>query len=134
MARQTIIETPFVTMWYHPEKGVVHHQIHKFIAGPPFRELLLTGSDLIRKHQARKWLSDDRENSALRQDDFEWSETEWAPLTAKAGWRYWAIVQPGKVLGQVAMQRLKDKYGKLGVTTQLFTDPIAAMNWLETQP
>ena len=134
MPTQTIIQNATFTLWYHPEKKIVHHQIHKFIAGPPFRELLLAGTELMKKHQATKWLSDDRSNSALKQDDLEWSETEWAPQTAKAGWRYWAIVQPGQILGQVAMQRLKDKYAGLGVTAQIFTDPTEAMAWLEKQP
>jgi hypothetical protein len=133
MPKQTIIENPFATLWYYPEKNIIHHQIHKFIAGAPFRELLTTGMELLRKKQAKKWLSDDRSNSALRQDDLEWSETEWAPISAKAGWKYWAIVQPEKVLGQIAMDRLMEKYSKLGVTAKVFTDPVAAMTWLEKQ-
>src|SRR3954471_6951500 len=115
MPSQTIINNAFVTLWYHPEKKIVHHQLHKFIAGPPFRELLMKGTELLKNNQAQKWLSDDRSNSALRQDDLEWSETDWAPVTAKAGWKFWAIVQPEKVLAQVALERLTAKYAKLGV-------------------
>ncbi len=133
MPTQTIIQNTFFTLWYHPEKKIVHHQIHKFLAGPPFRELLLSGTELLKKHHATKWLSDDRSNSALKQDDLEWSETDWAPATAKAGWKFWAIVQPDKVLGQVAMQRLTEKYARLGVTAQVFGDPMSAMNWLDKQ-
>jgi hypothetical protein len=133
MPTQTIVQNSFFTLWYHPEKKVVHHQLHKFIAGAPFRELLMSGTDLMRKNGATKWLSDDRSNSALRQDDLEWSETDWAPATAKAGWKFWAIVQPEKVLGQVAMQRLTEKYSKLGVTARVFSDPASAMSWLEKQ-
>jgi len=133
MPSQTIINNPFVTLWYHPEKRIVHHQIHKFIAGQPFRELLMKGTELLKNNQAQKWLSDDRSNSALRQDDIEWSETDWAPATAKAGWKYWAIVQPEKVLGQVALERLSAKYARLGVNAKVFSDPNAAMAWLEKQ-
>jgi hypothetical protein len=133
MPTQTIVQNTFFTLWYHPEKKIVHHQLHKFIAGAPFRELLMSGTDLIKKNGAMKWLSDDRSNSALRQDDLEWSETDWAPATAKAGWKFWAIVQPDKILGQVAMQRLTEKYAKLGVTARVFGDPVSAMSWLEKQ-
>ena len=133
MPTQTIVQNSFFTLWYHPEKKIVHHQLHKFIAGGPFRELLMSGTDLIKKNAATKWLSDDRSNSALRQDDLEWSETEWAPVTAKSGWKFWAIVQPDKILGQVAMQRLTEKYAKLGVTARVFGDPGSAMSWLEKQ-
>jgi len=133
MPTQTIVQNTFFTLWYHPEKKIVHHQLHKFIAGAPFRELLMSGTDLIKKNGAAKWLSDDRSNSALRQDDLEWSEIDWAPVTAKAGWKFWAIVQPDKILGQVAMQRLTEKYAKLGVTARVFGDPVSAMSWLEKQ-
>ena len=133
MPTQTIVQNSFFTLWYHPEKKIVHHQLHKFIAGAPFRELLMSGTDLIKKNAATKWLSDDRSNSALRQDDLEWSETEWAPVTAKSGWKFWAIVQPDKILGQVAMQRLTEKYATLGVTARVFGDPVSAMSWLEKQ-
>jgi hypothetical protein len=133
MPSQTIIDNPFVTLWFHPEKRIVHHQIHKFVAGAPFREMLLAGTELMKKRQAQKWLSDDRSNSALRKEDLDWSEVEWAPATAKAGWKYWAIVQPEKILAMVAMERLTEKYASLGVTAKIFTDPVSAMNWLEKQ-
>lgn len=133
MPTQTILQNTNFTLWYHPEKKIVHHQLHKFIAGQAFRELLMSGTDLMKKNGATKWLSDDRSNSALRQDDLEWSEVEWAPVTAKAGWKFWAIVQPDKILGQVAMQRLTEKYAKLGVMAKVFGDPASAMSWLEKQ-
>jgi hypothetical protein len=133
MPTQVIIDNPYVTMWYYPEKKILHHKIHKFIFGDQFQEMLLSGTEVLRKNLAQKWLSDDRNNSVLKQEDLEWSEAQWAPLTAKAGWKYWAIVQPDKVLGQLAMQRLTDKYAPLGVTAKVFTDPAAAMSWLEMQ-
>jgi len=37
MPTQTIVQNSFFTLWYHPEKKIVHHQLHKFIAGVPFR-------------------------------------------------------------------------------------------------
>jgi hypothetical protein len=33
MQSQVIIDNPYVTMWYHPAKKIVHHKIHKFIFG-----------------------------------------------------------------------------------------------------
>lgn len=129
----TVVQNPSVTLWYHPDKKIVHHQIHKFVTGAEFREFLLAGTELLRKHLARKWLSDDRANMVLGKADLEWSETEWAPQAARAGWRYWAIVKPEKVLATVAMERLVTKYAVLGITASFFTDPRDAMTWLEKQ-
>ena len=54
MAAVVIIDNPFATLWYHPEKRIVHHRIHQFISGKAFRDLLLTGTDVLTKHQATK--------------------------------------------------------------------------------
>ena len=129
----TVLDNPYVTVWYHPEKKVVHHQIHKFIAGKEFRDFLMAGHAVLKKNAATKWLSDDRGNMVLGKADLDWSETEWAPKTAGAGWKFWAIVKPEKVLATVAMERLAHKYAFLGVTAKFFTDPREAMYWLEKQ-
>ena len=129
----TVLETPSVTLWYHPETRIVHHEIRRFISGQDFRNLLTAGSDVLRKHGARKWLSDDRGQWVLAKDDVAWSETMWAPAAVKAGWKYWAIVRADKVLAQVAMDQLAAKYGALGVQARFFSDPKDAMAWLEKQ-
>src|SRR5262245_33432777 len=69
MAAVVVIDNPFATLWYHPEKRIVHHRIHQFISGNAFRELLLTGTEILTKNQATKWLSDDRMNAVLRPED-----------------------------------------------------------------
>jgi hypothetical protein len=129
----TVLQTPSVTLYYHSDAKIVHHEIRRFVTGKDFRDLLSAGSDVLRKHQARKWLSDDRGQWALAKEDLAWSETQWAPAVAKAGWKYWAIVRAEKVLAQVAMEQLAAKYGKLGVTAKFFTDPREARTWLEQQ-
>ena len=133
MATQTILDNPYATLWFHPEQGIVHHQIHQFISGAVFRELLMAGTDVLQKHGATKWLSDDRSNSVLRPEDVEWSHQHWFPQTALAGWKFWAIVRPEKMVGQVTMKGLAATYGKYGITSKSFTDPKDAMWWLESQ-
>jgi hypothetical protein len=129
----TIIDNPFVTLWFHPEIGVVHHQIHQFISGSMFREFLLAGTDVLIKNKATKWLSDDRANAVLRPEDVDWSHHHWFPKTALAGWKYWAIVRPEKTVGQVTMKGLADEYGKYGITSKSFANPDDAMLWLASQ-
>src|SRR5262245_42169579 len=134
MAAVVVIDNPFATLWYHPEKRIIHHRIHQFISGTAFRELLLTGTDILTKNQATKWLSDDRMNAVLRPEDVEWSHEHWFPQTALAGWKWWAIVQPEKTVGQVTMKNLAATYGQYGITSKGFTDPNDALWWLESQP
>jgi hypothetical protein len=134
MPKLTIVENPFVTMWFHTETKIVHHQLHQFVYGKEFREFLMTGNDLLRKHQARKWLSDDRANTVLSAEDTEWGKVNWFPAAIAAGWKYWAIVRPKKVLAQMGMERLVAEYAEAGVTAKFTSDPDEAMTWLERQP
>jgi hypothetical protein len=131
--RITILNNDYVTIWSYPEKKIVHHQFHKFIHGQAFRDALNVGVDTLKKYGAHKWLSDDRENSALSRVDLEWAHTDWFPRTQAAGWKYWALVQPENVIGQLNMRREVKIYTEKGVITQVFSDPDEAMVWLESQ-
>ena len=133
MAKITIFENDYVTLWYYPEKRIVHHQFHKFLHGDPFREALTEGTNTLKQYGAHKWLSDDRQNSALLAEDQEWSDTVWFPKTKAAGWKYWAIILPTKVVGQLNMKRIAKKRTEQGVITKFFDELDEAMAWLEQQ-
>jgi hypothetical protein len=133
MAATTLYDSSYVTVWYHPQKKIVHHQIHKFVFGEEFQKFLLIGTEALKKNRAQKWLSDDRGNSVLRNEDLAWGVTTWFPQTVQAGWKYWAIVQPEKIMAQVTMEQVVQDYAKAGIVARFFTDPDEAMKWLESQ-
>ena len=133
MSKTILIDTDYVTLWYHPEKKIVHHQFHRYIYGQEFRNVLETGLKVFKEKGAHKWLSDDRNNSALPTEDTNWAQSNWAPRVIAAGWKYWAIVLPQKVIGQMNMQRFIEDNAGLGLTMQAFTDPDEALKWLESQ-
>ena len=128
-----VMDTPQVTLRVYPEKKMVYHEMHKFVFGEPFQDLLIKGAEAFEKHHCVKWLSDDRNNSALLPEDTEWGEEIWEPRIMKAGWKYWALILPEKVVGQMNMNRLINRYSASGVHVQVFSDPTAAFNWLEGQ-
>ncbi|MCA9904112.1 MAG: hypothetical protein KC547_09660 [Anaerolineae bacterium] len=132
MNRETILETDYATLWYYPDTKIVHHQFHKFIHGEKFREVLEKGLEVFRERGASKWLSDDRKNSALPQADAEWGLGDWNPRVFKEGWKYWAVVMPDKVAGQMNLNRLMKENIDLGLTVKAFEDPDEAMAWLES--
>jgi hypothetical protein len=129
-----IIEDPNISMWYHPESKILHHQTHQFFCGKPFRDALNKGVEVFQKYGAQKWLSDDRETPALSKEDLEWGDKDWFPRVAQCGWKYWAIVMPEKVVGQLTMKRLADTYNSRGVVTKIFSSPDEAQKWLESCP
>jgi hypothetical protein len=133
MAKVTIIDNELCSLWFHPEKKIVHHKIKQFVSGQPFRDLLMAGTDLMRKHRGGKWLSDDRDCPVVRPEDIDWGDAIWFPETAACGWKYWAIVQPAKMVCKVVIKDLAAKYAKSGVNSQWFADPADALWWLESQ-
>ena len=133
MDKELILDNGYMTVWYHPEKKIVHHQMHKFTYGQALRDGLSAGAAMLEEKGAQKWLSDDRENTTLGKDDLNWTATFWRPRVKKAGLKYWAIVIPQKIFGQMVMKRIVEEYANTGVTVQIFTDPAEAMKWLEAQ-
>lgn len=132
MPKTTILDTDYATLWYHPDNKIVHHQFHKFIYGQEFRQILEKGLEIFKQHDAQKWLSDDRLNSTLTAEDSEWGQKDWFPRVFEAGWKYWAIVMPDKIVGKMNMQRFIDAYSTQGLTINIFDDADEALKWLES--
>ena len=133
MSRVTIIDNEYLTLWYHPEKKIVHHKLHKFLFGKVLREGLDEGIKLLKEYEAQKWLSDDKNNFGMTKEDTTWTYTDWFPRAVQAGWKYWALVRPEKVIGQMSMRQIIKDCAASGVTVQVFSDSEAAMKWLEEQ-
>ena len=132
MPKETILDTDYATLWYYPEEKIVHHAFHRFIYGQKFRDVLEKGMEIFKKHEAQKWLSDDRKNSALPADDTKWAMEDWFPKVFEAGWKYWAIVMPDKAVGQMNMNRFISMYAEKGLTIELFEDLDEALDWLKS--
>jgi hypothetical protein len=130
---ETIIDGEGASLWYHADSKIVHHELRQFVSGPEFRAILDKGAEVFEKQSANKWLSDDRGNGPLHPDDAEWALKEWAPRVIAAGWKYWAVVMPHKVLGKMNMKGWIETYAAKGVTVQAFTDPDEALKWLQSQ-
>ncbi|MFH1195847.1 MAG: hypothetical protein V1720_09030 [bacterium] len=130
---QKVVDNEFATVIVHPEKKIVQHKFHKFIHGDVFRTTLMAGRDAFIKNRCTKWLSDDRNNTVLKQEDLEWGQKNWEAALFKAGWKHWALVLPEKAIGQLSMKKLVEHYTSLGLKVETFSDPDAAMKWLEKQ-
>ena len=130
--KETIVELPGITLWYHPDKRVVHHEVSKYPGAEVLETVLEKGLEVLKKHGARKWLSDDRRSGALPKSHHHWAQNVWGAAAAAAGWKFWAICPPGDLLGSANINRLIDTYSGFGVTVKSFAEPAAAMAWLMT--
>jgi hypothetical protein len=125
-----IIDNEFATLVYHEDEKIVHHTFHKPIGGDDFRDVLNKGTDALKKYGAIKWLSDDRGNSALSDEDTAWSKENWFPRALKAGWQYWALVVPQDVRARMNLKEFVDMYYSQGLHIMVFTAPEEAREWL----
>jgi hypothetical protein len=128
----TIIDDEKRSLFYHSDSKVVHHKIKRGLFGVDFRDLLTRGAELMEENGAKKWLSDDRDNSIVAPEDSQWGGEVWAPRVIRAGFKYWAIVVPISAVGSLQMRRLADEYRYRGVTVQAFDNLAAALAWLES--
>jgi hypothetical protein len=128
---RVILDTAAAIVRYYPGPKVVHHEIRRFVHGAEFRNVLDKGLDALRAYHACKWLSDDRGNGARTPQDAAWAENDWAPRVLAAGWRFWALVLPEKVPGQMSMRRKMAFYEERGVTVETFATPEDGLAWLE---
>jgi hypothetical protein len=128
-----ISQSPQITVLYHPEGRIIHHEVHANLRGTEYRDALTAGMEAMKKYGAKKWLSDDRKNAVFSPDDLTWSRDVWGPEVIKAGWKYWAIVMPARPLARIRMEEGAEVMPTVGVTTKIFDDPTEAMKWLRSQ-
>ncbi len=126
------LENDSASVCVYTEKKMVHHVFKKYIYGDALRAALSTGAELMEKHKATKWLSDDRNNAALSKADSDWAAGVWFPRAKAAGWKTWAIVLPRMTIGKMNMQMFIDQYQQQGIQVRVFDDPAEAMTWLES--
>lgn len=139
MTKETIIENEFITLWFHPDSGIVQHWINP--AGSQsdsryrqaHRSALEKGIELFKDRGANKWLSDDRNFKEQSLEDVEWGQKYWAPKAVVAGWRYWAIVMPDDVVSKMSLNHLVARFAESGVFVKVFPNTEDALAWLESK-
>jgi hypothetical protein len=127
----TIFDNEHAALFYHQETKIVHHQFKADLDSAHMRKTLTGGIDLLKEHQAIKWLSDNRAMHTHSEEDGEWINANWLPRAIAAGWKYWALVVPNDVMGRMNMSEFVQSFYDRGVRIMVFTDVNEAMRWLE---
>jgi hypothetical protein len=128
-----IVNNEYITVNYLPDEQIVYHTIHQPFGGQPFRDAITTGTEALVQYGACKWLSDDRKNGPLSQEDAKWGFNVWNKNTIEAGWKYWAMVVPEKITAVSSLSLPIMELMYLGLHVCVFTKPDDAMDWLKRQ-
>ncbi|NJN95751.1 MAG: hypothetical protein HC875_17380 [Anaerolineales bacterium] len=117
--------------WLEAEKIVVK-TFSGFIYGEEMKTAFNEGLEALKKNNGCKWLSDNRGLKPYRQEDVKWINDTWFPQALKAGWKYWAVLEPETILGQVSMRNFLDFYQQLGITLRVFHSMEDGLAWLNS--
>ncbi|MBI5958167.1 MAG: hypothetical protein HY866_05510 [Chloroflexi bacterium] len=131
MIRIVLFSSEYMTLEYLQDKKIIHHTIHKPVGGQPLRDVLNTGTEALGKYGACKWLSDDRKNGPLSEEDREWGFNDWNRRTIEKGWKYWALVVPQELVDAGTMIPTMEALFTLGLRMMVFTSVEEGMAWLD---
>ncbi len=114
--------------WLEKEQ-IVFKTFHSYIHGEELRAAFNAGYEKLKKSKAKKWLSDNRGVPVYKPEDVEWINMNWLPRMLKAGWEYWALVEPQSNVGQLTMDKFRF-YASMGIELQVFRTVEQALAWL----
>lgn len=134
MSEVIVYDNEFMTVKYLADKGIIYHTIHQPFSGQPFRDAINAGTEALIKYRANKWLSDDRKNGPLSDEDMEWGFTDWNQRAIKAGWRYWAMVVPADLIAAGSLMPTIEDLFRLGLRVSVFAEVDEAIEWLDQMP
>ncbi|MEY3218925.1 MAG: hypothetical protein RIT27_282 [Pseudomonadota bacterium] len=116
--------------WLEKER-VVFKKFTGFIYGEELHSAFNSGYEQLKKSKGYKWLSDNRGLPVYKQEDIEWINNDWFPRMQKAGWKYWALIEPETSLGHITMKKFAF-YSERGIVVQVFKNIEEGLAWLST--
>jgi hypothetical protein len=103
----------------------------KFAFGQAFREPCSKALELDVQKGAKKWYSDTTNLGVLKDEDTQWFMETIVPAMLKAGINKQALIVPKSVISQISLNHAAEAAGKIGLQTQYFDNPTAALAWLK---
>lgn len=104
--------------------------IKSFIRDQELRDFFNAGYEQVKKQNGKKWLSNNANLIVYKADDIDWINEDWLPRMLKAGWKYWAVIEPTKATGNVSMMSFLEFYKKQGITLKIFHTMEDAVAWI----
>lgn len=131
MSEVVIIDNEYITLKYLPDKKMIYHTVHQPISGQPLRDMLLTGFNAIKEYGISKWLSDDRLNGPMSEEDRAWGSENINRRSMEAGWKYWALVVPQEIIAAGSMAPTMEAMFEYELRMMVFSDVESAFAWLD---
>ncbi|MBN2040357.1 MAG: hypothetical protein JW864_09965 [Spirochaetes bacterium] len=134
MDKKVILDDGKIRIWYYDEFKILYFKFTGLTYGQELIEGMSKGMEVFKENKATKWLSDKGETPTMNKNDLEWNENVFKWEMIKAGWKYWAIVEPDKTSSKMLFDKFIKDYAELNVAVKMFADMESAFNWLKEQP
>ncbi|MBI5958639.1 MAG: hypothetical protein HY866_07890 [Chloroflexi bacterium] len=131
MADVIIVDNKYITIKFLPDKKMIHHTVHQPISGQNLRDALTAGFNALQHYGVSKWLSDDRKNGPMSDEDRDWGAENINRRSLEAGWKYWALVVPQALVAAGSMVPTIEAMFDLGLRMMVFSTVEEAFEWLD---
>lgn len=131
MSEVILLDNEYVTLRYLEDKKMLYHTVHKPVSGQPYRDFLKMGFDYLQEHGITKWVSDDRNNGPMTDEDREWGDANLTKRAMEAGWKYWALVVPEVLIAAGSMEPTMAALFEYGLRMMVFASVEEAFKWIE---
>jgi hypothetical protein len=131
MADVIIVDNQYITIKFLSDKKTIYHTVHQPISGQNLRHALITGFNALQQYGVSKWLSDDRKNGPMSDEDREWGAVNINQRSIEAGWKYWALVVPEEVVAAGSMAPTIEAMFNVGLRMMVFSEVEEAFDWLD---
>ena len=122
----------FVEVKVLRESQILSVKFLGFVPTKDFISILEYEYELIHQHQLSKCFIDLRLIPVYGKGSTEYVRDVWFPEITALGMRYVAFVAPEATLGQMSMKSAhKDAESETAIAVKHFSDPEAAMTWLQ---
>lgn len=125
-----IHQSPKAKIEWFEEGSFVRKTFNGFIMGEEMQNAFMAGLEVLKQYEGQKWLSDNRYVKLYRPEDAEWINQVWFVEAKKAGWQYWAVLEPEDIFGQQSLRPFIVAFAQQGITLKVFHQMEEAIEWL----
>ncbi len=128
-----IHQSPKTQLEWLDQGAILRKTFKGFVYGEELKSAFMLGYEKVKNKKGCKWLSDNRFLDVYTEEDIAWINDVWLTSMIDAGWKYWAILEPEGLVGQLTMEEFKDFYAEKGIILKIFHSMREAEEWLENQ-
>ena len=101
-----------------------------YVNEEPFRKILDEIINVLETKHASIIIADSRDMYVISPSDQEWILKNWYPRAVKAGFRYQGLILNKDTFSELSVKTISNKYDSSTVTTQYFSSPSDALDWV----